>query len=90
LPNEPETYVHRIGRTGRAGKNGTAISLCDYDELPYLADIVKLIKKDIKEQTNHPYPMTVFVPRPKQQPFSSSQRGQKNNSKPSHNKNKKI
>ena len=69
LPNEPETYVHRIGRTGRAGKNGTAISLCDYDELPYLKDIVKLIKKEIPEESNHPYPMTIFTPRPKPQPF---------------------
>ncbi len=47
LPNIPETYVHRIGRTGRAGQEGTAVSFCDNTERPYLADIEKLIKKKI-------------------------------------------
>ncbi|MDO5142900.1 MAG: DEAD/DEAH box helicase [Eubacteriales bacterium] len=47
LPNIPETYVHRIGRTGRAGQEGTAISFCDRSERPYLADIEKLIGKKI-------------------------------------------
>lgn len=45
LPNVPETYVHRIGRTGRAGRHGKAISLCDESERGYLADIEKLIRK---------------------------------------------
>jgi ATP-dependent RNA helicase RhlE len=44
LPNEPESYVHRIGRTARAGAAGTAISLCDADEMPYLRSIEKLIR----------------------------------------------
>ncbi|PQL95951.1 DEAD/DEAH box helicase [Apibacter adventoris] len=48
LPNVPETYVHRIGRTGRAGNNGTAISFCAQDERPYLKEIQKLIGKKIK------------------------------------------
>ena len=47
LPNIPETYVHRIGRTGRAGQEGTAISFCDKSERPYLADIEKLIGKAV-------------------------------------------
>ncbi len=47
LPNEPETYVHRIGRTGRAGAEGSAISLCDGTELGQLADIERLIKKKL-------------------------------------------
>lgn len=47
LPNIPETYVHRIGRTGRAGASGTAISFCDQDEKEYLRDIQKLIRKEI-------------------------------------------
>ena len=47
LPNIPETYVHRIGRTGRAGQEGTAISFCDRSERPYLKDIEKLIGKRI-------------------------------------------
>jgi ATP-dependent RNA helicase RhlE len=47
LPHVPESYVHRIGRTGRAGSNGTAISFCDTDELPKLKSIERLIKKRI-------------------------------------------
>jgi superfamily II DNA/RNA helicase len=47
LPNVPETYVHRIGRTARAGAGGTAISLCDTEELPLLRDIEKLIRRPI-------------------------------------------
>jgi ATP-dependent RNA helicase RhlE len=47
LPNVPETYVHRIGRTGRAGASGSAISFCDRSERTYLADIEKLIRKKI-------------------------------------------
>ncbi|MEG2200445.1 MAG: DEAD/DEAH box helicase, partial [Anaerovorax sp.] len=57
LPNVPEVYVHRIGRTGRAGLEGVAISFCDFDEQPKLADIVKLIGKKIPEITEHPYPL---------------------------------
>ncbi|WP_286896625.1 MULTISPECIES: DEAD/DEAH box helicase [Sphingobacterium] len=48
LPNLPETYVHRIGRTGRAGQEGKAVSFCDVEERPYLADIEKLIGLKIK------------------------------------------
>ena len=47
LPNGPETYVHRIGRTGRAGAEGTALSFCDRNERPFLKDIEKLIRKHI-------------------------------------------
>ena len=47
LPNVPETYVHRIGRTGRAGMGGTAVSFCDSEERTYLRDIQKLISKKI-------------------------------------------
>lgn len=62
LPNISETYVHRIGRTGRAGLSGTAISFCEVDELPYLKDIQKLIGKRIPEVTDHPYPMRQTQP----------------------------
>jgi len=55
LPNIPETYVHRIGRTGRAGNGGIAISFCSKDEHPYWKDIQKLIKVDVKTITEHPY-----------------------------------
>lgn len=64
LPNVPETYVHRIGRTGRAGKTGVAVSLCDFDEKEYLTDIEKLIKKKIRVVEDNPYPMEVFVKSP--------------------------
>jgi ATP-dependent RNA helicase RhlE len=47
LPHVPDTYVHRIGRTGRAGADGTAVSLCDADEVALLRDIEKLIRKSI-------------------------------------------
>ncbi|GGG01545.1 DEAD/DEAH box helicase [Paenibacillus abyssi] len=57
LPNIPETYVHRIGRTGRAGLSGIAISFCEVEEIPYLKDIEKLIGKTIPEVKDHPYPM---------------------------------
>ncbi len=48
LPNEPESYVHRIGRTARAGADGVAISLCEATEVGYLNDIEKLIKKPLE------------------------------------------
>jgi len=62
IPNVPETYVHRIGRTGRAGASGLAISLCDQEEVEYLRDIQKLIKRDVPEVEEHPFPMTGGTP----------------------------
>ena len=61
LPNVPETYVHRIGRTGRAGKSGCAVSFCCEDELPYLADIEKLIKRAIPVRA-HAWPAQFDTP----------------------------
>ena len=55
LPNIPETYVHRIGRTGRAGMSGTAISFCDGEERAYLADIEKLIRKPVPRMEEYPW-----------------------------------
>lgn len=55
IPNIPETYVHRIGRTGRAGANGTALSFCEDEELTYLKDIQRLIGKKIPVINEHPY-----------------------------------
>ncbi len=62
IPNVPETYVHRIGRTGRAGASGKAISFCDIEERPYLKDIEKLISIKIPVVTEHPYPAQNLVP----------------------------
>jgi len=58
LPNIPETYVHRIGRTGRAGASGIALSFCDAEEIDFLKDIHKLIAKQIPVNEAHPYPMS--------------------------------
>lgn len=55
LPNVPETYVHRIGRTGRAGASGTALSFCDGEEKEFLRDIQKLIARQIPVVDDHPH-----------------------------------
>ncbi|MCF8378034.1 MAG: DEAD/DEAH box helicase [Bacteroidales bacterium] len=55
LPNIPETYVHRIGRTGRASASGIALSFCDVEERPYLKDIQKLIGQSIPVVEEHPF-----------------------------------
>ncbi|MBI9068514.1 MAG: DEAD/DEAH box helicase [Salinivirgaceae bacterium] len=56
LPNVPETYVHRIGRTGRASASGVALSFCNGEEKPYLKDIQKLINQRIDVIEEHPFP----------------------------------
>jgi len=60
LPDVPETYVHRIGRTGRAGHGGTAISFCEFGEKELLGPIEKLLKKPIPVMEGHPFPMENF------------------------------
>ncbi len=55
LPNNPESYVHRIGRTARAGAAGIAISFCDHDERAYLRDIEKTIRQNVPVIMDHPY-----------------------------------
>ncbi|MCE5225624.1 MAG: DEAD/DEAH box helicase [Porphyromonadaceae bacterium] len=65
LPNIPETYIHRIGRTGRAGLGGVALSFCDIEEKPFLAAIEKLTGKNINVVTDHPYPMLITTAPPK-------------------------
>jgi ATP-dependent RNA helicase RhlE len=76
LPNISETYVHRIGRTGRAGANGTAYSFCDAEEKDWLRDIEKLISKKIPVVHNHPFPLMdhnpVKAPNPQQRSKSSN------------------
>ena len=76
LPNVPESYVHRIGRTGRAGADGIAIAFCDAEEKAYLKDIQKLIGKQIPVVDEHEYPLMNHEvvkkqpkpPRPKRNP----------------------
>ncbi len=62
LPNVPETYVHRIGRTGRAGATGIAVSFCDIDEREYLEDIERLLGRHLERVEDHPYPPTEPLP----------------------------
>ena len=62
LPNVPETYVHRIGRTGRAGASGKALSFCDGLERDYLKDINKLINQKIPAVFEHPFAQTTHAP----------------------------
>ena len=58
IPNEPETYVHRIGRCGRAGEQGISISICEPEENVYVKDIEKLIKQKIQLSADNPFPQT--------------------------------
>ena len=62
IPNIPETYIHRIGRTGRAGQSGIAVSFCDNTEILFLRDIQRLISQTIPVVKDHPYAMTDFTP----------------------------
>jgi len=80
LPNVPETYVHRIGRTGRAGASGKAISFCENEERPYLKDIQKLIGLSIPVVAEHAYVngSTTSAPAEKKT-FNSQPRPQNNN-----------
>jgi ATP-dependent RNA helicase RhlE len=58
IPNVAETYVHRIGRCGRAGEEGTSISICEPEENEYIKDIEKLINQEIQPIDGHPFPQT--------------------------------
>ncbi len=70
LPNVPETYVHRIGRTGRAGKSGIAFSLCSEDETSYIKAIQEFTKRPIKIIEDHPF--ALVKPKKKKQPNTVS------------------
>ena len=74
LPNIPETYVHRIGRTGRAGASGIARSFCEAEERPFLRDIQKLIGQTIPVVRDHPYPEEGGAPEPQAPAESQSAR----------------
>lgn len=86
LPNVPETYVHRIGRTGRAGLSGIALSFCEAEELPFLKDIQKLIGREIKVDRSHIYHVDYSgynapkASKPANTHFKGNQRGSSQNS----------
>lgn len=95
LPNVPETYVHRIGRTGRAGASGTAISFCDEEEKEYLRDIQKVISKTVPVVEDHPYAISSDLdkrksaPQPKGQDGKAPQEQRKQGSAPRRNNRKR-
>ena len=79
LPNVPETYVHRIGRTARAGAEGIAISLCDAEEMPFLRDIEKLIRISLPMTDRRAHPQRAETPAVKAAPgrhHANEHRGQ--------------
>ena len=84
LPNEPESYVHRIGRTARAGAAGTALSFCDAGEREFLRDIEKLTRQRIDVVTEHPFHAAAVSAAPpargarKAQPYSKPRRRPRN------------
>ncbi|MFV0395931.1 MAG: DEAD/DEAH box helicase [Coprobacillaceae bacterium] len=90
LPETPETYVHRIGRTGRAGNDGIAISFCNFQEKGLLKDIQKLIKKDIEVLENEKYPMVNTTPKEKPQQRRQPSKHKNSKSKNYHSKNKET
>ena len=75
LPNVPETYVHRIGRTGRAGNSGVALSFCEPEEAEYLRDIQKLIGKTVPVVESHPFPLDFSVQQQEQERQRETGRG---------------
>ena len=91
LPEVPETYVHRIGRTGRAGNTGIAFSFCDHEEKDDLKQILKLIARQIPVTDSHPFPLSAasFAPAPavsqqhkRQQPQNRWSSGRGSSNKP--------
>lgn len=88
IPNEAEAYVHRIGRTGRAGNEGVSISFADIDEVGLVKDIEKLIRLEIPVNRDHDYPMMVTTPSPKKKPRPRPARPQ-SSKKVNHNSNTK-
>jgi ATP-dependent RNA helicase RhlE len=79
IPNVAETYVHRIGRTGRAGASGTAYSFCDATEKDYLKDIEKLISKKIPVVNDHSYQLMIHNPESAPKPVNQRSSHQRSN-----------
>jgi ATP-dependent RNA helicase RhlE len=74
LPNEPESYVHRIGRTARAGARGVAISFCDREERAFLADIEKTIRRRVPVEAGHAFHAAAVAGSPRQAPRAAAVR----------------
>lgn len=78
LPNIPETYVHRIGRTGRARASGMALSFCDGEERAFLRDIQRLIRQDVPVMEDNPFPDDGRAPAPDPAPVRNGGGGNRN------------
>ncbi len=91
LPNVPETYVHRIGRTGRAGRQGVAYSFCKEEEMPLLRDIEKLIGKRIEVAGGTPFAKVAAESAPEKKKGQEPKRANRpnNSSRPSANRRRK-
>jgi ATP-dependent RNA helicase RhlE len=87
LPNESESYVHRIGRTGRAGASGIALSFCATEERDYLTDIERLIQMHIPVIAEHPYPPELGTPQPTELGSNRRPVSRKRKKKRAHNNN---
>jgi len=74
LPNEPESYVHRIGRTARAGASGISLSFCDHDERAYLKDIEKIIRQQVPMMADHPFHLEGLAPADGKEPPAAQRR----------------
>ena len=83
LPNEPESYVHRIGRTARAGKSGIAYGFCDDSESGFLVGIQKLIGMEIPVDETHQFHFAGAIPKPGQRPGTI--KSSKGSNKPNRN-----
>ena len=84
LPNEPESYVHRIGRTGRAGGEGIAISFCDASERSYLKDIERVIRMKIEPEAHNLPDLTEEQKRQMDEPRGQRPHGHRHGNKPKH------
>lgn len=89
LPEIPESYVHRIGRTGRAGQNGVAISFCDFEEKKLLVAIEKWCAKPIPVIDNHPYPLLITTILPKPEVNRRGERGMPGTDSARHSENRR-
>ena len=90
LPNEPESYVHRIGRTARAGRSGIAYGFCDESESGYLIGIQQLVGYEIDAEVNHEFHFSGAIPKPGQKPGKIKEKKPSNKKHQNRNKPKKY
>ena len=88
LPNEPESYVHRIGRTARAGRSGIAYGFCDESESGYLIGIQQLVGYEIDAEVNHEFHFSGAIPKPGQKPGKIKEKKPSNKKHQNRNKQK--